>query len=444
MNDHLKISPHGLRLIQDFEGAPRLKARLCEGGKYELGWGCTYYPDNSPVKEGDTIDLSFAPVMLQHAATVTENAVKRLVHIPLTQPQFDGLCGFVYNVGEANAATSTVIRETNAGRFEDAAAAFGMWVFATKAGYKQALRGLLRRRYAEACTYLGYHYTEACADEAVALQREKPAKLPGADRVLYKTPFANILRVAQHYPLPESPEPAHAQSPVLVPTVLERVEVAPAPVEGSPLPDLASQATILKGELRIPLPAEFEAGDELVLNRPAATEASTEANGTASAPEATQPVPAQARVPQTDSNPAASPAGSAGRPDPIAPSPPVVLPSPLPGPIPPKPPLPAPPSVQVNPTSDMGGTVKNMFRTKRFWGGALIVGGRIIIALDVTGTFAAPVRAFIGDGILMDWMTGVIVTMIGEAVMARGEKTATAPMGTPKEVALYSIPPVKS
>ena len=184
MNDHLKISPHGLRLIQDFEGAPRLKARLCEGGKYELGWGCTYYPDNSPVKEGDTIDLSFAPVMLQHAATVTENAVKRLVHIPLTQPQFDGLCGFVYNVGEANAATSTVIRETNAGRFEDAAAAFGMWVFATKAGYKQALRGLLRRRYAEACTYLGYHYTEACADEAVALQREKPAKLPGADRVL--------------------------------------------------------------------------------------------------------------------------------------------------------------------------------------------------------------------------------------------------------------------
>lgn len=85
-----------------------------------------------------------------------------------------------------------------------------------------------------------------------------------------------------------------------------------------------------------------------------------------------------------------------------------------------------------------------MFRTKRFWGGALIVGGRIIIALDVTGTFAAPVRAFIGDGILMDWMTGVIVTMIGEAVMARGEKTATAPMGTPKEVALYSIPPVKS
>ena len=326
MNDHLKISPHGLRLIQDFEGAPRLKARLCEGGKYELGWGCTYYPDNSPVKEGDTIDLSFAPVMLQHAATVTENAVKRLVHIPLTQPQFDGLCGFVYNVGEANAATSTVIRETNAGRFEDAAAAFGMWVFATKAGYKQALRGLLRRRYAEACTYLGYHYTEACADEAVALQREKPAKLPGADRVLYKTPFANILRVAQHYPLAESPEPAHAQVQVLVPTVLERVEVAPAPLQDSAIPTL--QATIDGIPTQLPLPGEV-LEDELVLEQPAASEASADVKG--SPPVSPQPIPAA--VP-SDSNPAASPAGSpAPSLDPKPPNAPKAVPvSPLPAP----------------------------------------------------------------------------------------------------------------
>lgn len=430
MNDHLKISPHGLRLIQDFEGAPRLKARLCEGGKYELGWGCTYYPDNSPVKEGDTIDLSFAPVMLQHAATVTENAVKRLVHIPLTQPQFDGLCGFVYNVGEANAATSTVIRETNAGRFEDAAAAFGMWVFATKAGYKQALRGLLRRRYAEACTYLGYHYTEACADEAVALQREKPAKLPGADRVLYKTPFANILRVAQHYPLPESPEPAHAQSPVLVPTVLERVEVAPAPVEGSPLPDLASQATILKGELRIPLPGEF-GDDELVLNRPAAPLA-TEANGTASAPEATQPVPAQARVPHTDSNTGVSPPASAGRPDPIAPSPPVVLPSPLPPPKPP-PKLPDPPIPIGQQTSavdatrkseDWSESAKSMVYSRRFWGLLLVVAGRGYMLW--TGSNAA--LGAVSDPIVTEMFSGFMVMMVGEIVQHWGSRKATRPL----------------
>lgn len=442
MNDHLKISPHGLRLIQDFEGAPRLKARLCEGGKYELGWGCTYYPDNSPVKEGDTIDLSFAPVMLQHAATVTENAVKRLVHIPLTQPQFDGLCGFVYNVGEANAATSTVIRETNAGRFEDAAAAFGMWVFATKAGYKQALRGLLRRRYAEACTYLGYHYTEACADEAVALQREKPAKLPGADRVLYKTPFANILRVAQQYPLAESPEPAHAQSPVLVPTVLERVEVAPAPVEGSPLPDLASQATILKGELRIPLPAEFEAGDELVLNRPAATEASTEANGTASAPEATQPVPAQARVPQTDSNPAASPAGSpAPSLDPKPPNAPKAVPvSPLPPPKPP--PIIAPKSIDIRSIPygeiDAANGAKNMTDSQRGIGLAIVAIGSVVQILAgreiVSSTIGAVFFDMSRDPAIIAIVTGGIVMFVGWVTRKRGTKVMTDGMKSATQV----------
>jgi lysozyme len=427
MNDHLKISPHGLRLIQDFEGAPRLTARLCEGGAWELGWGCTYYPDSSPVKQGDTIDASFAPVMLEHAVKVTEDAVKRLVKVPLNQNQFDGLCGFVYNVGEANAATSTVIRETNAMRLEDAAAAFGMWVFATKAGYKQALRGLLRRRYAEACTYLGYHYTEACADEAVALQREKPATLPGADRVLYKTPFANILRVAQQYPLPDSQIAAHAQVPALVPTQPERIEVPSAVNLDSPL---AREATIDGIPVQLPLPGEEELvlESEPDLQRVPAVEAGK--------PAADPPTQAPASPP-VSSGPAPSPLGPGAGVKPAPAEPPLV---PLP---PPKIPTPPPPSVQVGTQSDMGGSIKNMFRSKRFWGGALIVGGRIIIALDVTGTFAAPVRAFIGDGILMDWMTGVIVTGLGELIMARGEKNDT-PLGTPKQVALYSNPPVKS
>jgi len=238
MNDHLKCSPHGLRLIQEFEGSPRLTARLCEGNRWELGWGCTYYPDNSPVAEGDTIELPFATVMLEHALSVTEEAVKRLVTVPLNQHQFDGLCGFVYNVGEANAATSTVIRETNAGRFDDAAAAFGMWLYATTGGgHKQALRGLLRRRYAEAATYLGYRFDEACADEAIALQREKPASLPGKDRVIYKTPFKDVLRVAQRYPLDLATQPAPEAKPA--PALIPDTPAAPAQADakaGAPEP----------------------------------------------------------------------------------------------------------------------------------------------------------------------------------------------------------------
>lgn len=429
MNEHLFTNNDGLRLISTFEGAPRLKARLCEGGRYELGYGVTFHLDGSPVLANQTCTEDQAMAMFRNALQRFEAAVRAHVTVPLNSNQFSALTAFSYNVGEANFATSTVLRMVNQMRFEDAAAAFGMWVFATRDGYKQALRGLLRRRYAEACLFLSYDWTEACADEAVALQREKPASLPGADRVLYKTPFANILRVAQQYPLPDSQIAAHAQVPALVPTQPERIEVPSAVNLDSPL---AREATIDGIPVQLPLPGE----EELVVREEAAAPVAMDANE--AAPE-TLPSPSSGRASPEISNTGSS--------KPASPVPVPIAPQSPPGPVSPLPPPkitpPPPPSVQVGTQSDMGGSIKNMFRSKRFWGGALIVGGRIIIALDVTGTFAAPVRAFIGDGILMDWMTGVIVTGLGEVLMARGEKNDT-PLGTPKQVALYSNPPVKS
>ncbi len=100
-----------------------------------------------------------------------------------------------------------------------------------------------------------------------------------------------------------------------------------------------------------------------------------------------------------------------------------------------------PPSVQVSTQNDMGPTIKSMYRSKRFWGGALIIVGRLIIVLDVSGNFAPAVRGLIGDGVLMDWMTGIIVTMVGEMVLDRGEKKAEGPIDTPKRVALMTPAP---
>lgn len=425
MNDHLKISPHGLRLIQDFEGEPRVKARLCEGGAWELGWGCTYYPDNSPVKEGDTIDRAFAPVMLEHAVTVTEDAVKRLVKVQLNQNQFDGLCGFIYNVGEANAATSTVIRETNAGRFEDAAAAFGMWVFATKGGYKQALRGLLRRRYAEAATYLGYHYEPACADEAIALQRERPASLPGVDRVLYKTPFSNILRVAQKYPLGPT-EPVQAKVPVPASIALDTEKVAVAPLPDSALPNLS--ATIDGIPVNLPLPT-FE--EELVLDQPAVSEGGPpDANGA----EPVGPSQAGVQAPQAEhQNSDVVLSGSAERLDPIAPQPPVALPSPLPPPPLPKPVIIAPKQIDPN-AADYGAVdiekgPKNMTDSRRFVG-LLIVGlGSLIQVLAarnvVTSLFGAIFFDLSRDPVVLALMAGAVIWFIGLFTKKRGGKVMT-------------------
>lgn len=423
MNEHLKISPHGLRLIQDFEGAPRLKARLCEGNAWELGWGCTYYPDGARVKEGDTIAPEFAPVMLAHCVEETENAVRRLLTVEVTQSQFDGLCGLVFNIGAAQFQTSTVLRETNANRIYDAAAAFGMWVFATTGGgYKQALRGLLRRRYAEACTYLGYQWSEACADEAIALQRERPTSLPGKDKVIYKTPFKDVLAVAQHYPLDASPEPAYAQVPVLLPTEPARIE---APVAS--LPDSPAGVPLDDIPTQLPLPDPIE--DELFLDTPAATEETSVSKG--SPPVSEPPSPSsQAAVPsQPDSNPAnkdqprvSAEAAPATAP-PSPPAPPVPLPPKLPDP-------PIPVGQQTGAvdaarkSEDWSANAKAMWKSRRFWGLVLVMGGRLWMLK--TGSNA--VLGAVSDPLVTEMFSGFMVMLIGEIIQHWGERKATRPL----------------
>lgn len=214
MNDQLFMNNHGLRLITQFEGAPRLKARLCEGGRYELSYGVTFDLDGSPFTAESSCTEEYAMALFRNALQKFEDIVRRLVTVELNANQFSALVAICYNIGEDNFSRSTLLREVNAGRFFDAAAAFGMWVFATKEGYKQALRGLLRRQYASACLFLSYDWEIACADEAIALQREKPASIPGTDKVRYKTPFKEVLAVAQQYPL-QLPIPEIEQDLVL-------------------------------------------------------------------------------------------------------------------------------------------------------------------------------------------------------------------------------------
>ena len=72
-------------------------------------------------------------------------AVQKLVTAPLAIPQAVALISFVYNLGEANFASSTLRRKINAGDYTGAAAEFSKW---TKAGGKE-LPGLVTRRAAE-------------------------------------------------------------------------------------------------------------------------------------------------------------------------------------------------------------------------------------------------------------------------------------------------------
>ncbi len=425
MNEHLFVNNHGLRLITQFEGNPRLNARLCEGGRYELGYGVTFHIDGRPVEQGEACTEDYALAMFRNALQHFEEVVRRHVTVELNSNQFSSLVALTYNIGEANFATGpyghcTVLRETNARRFADAAAAFGMWVFATKNGYKQALRGLLRRHYAEACLFMGYDWIEATADEAIALQRIKPDGDPpkGTDRVTYKTPFVEVLRVAQQYPLDTPQIVADAQPPVLAPTVLEPVQYIPAATADTPLDRQGIP-------IQLPIPRE----DELLLDQPAAPPKKADAKGSPSV----HPQPVPAAVPsefKSDPQPSNSkgqmskpPTGEVA----AAPSPRSEV-TPLPPPKLPDPPVPIGQQTGAVDATRKGEewskNAKSMVFSRRFWGLFLVLIGRLWMLK--TGSNA--VLGTVSDPLVMEMFSGFMVMILGELVQHWGGRKATRPL----------------
>lgn len=389
----MKTCDDGLRLIQQYEGEPRLKARLCEGGAWELSYGVTFHPDGRPVQAGETCTPEYAMELFRNALGVFETAVSEAVTVPVTQHQFSALVALAYNIGVANFQKSTVLRETNANRIDDAAAAFGMWIYATKNGHKQAYRGLLRRRYSEACLYLGYDWTEACEDDAIALKREPPVSLPGTDKVIYKTPFKDVLRVAQRFPLEARPAVQAAED-------LFEPEPVPEPVPVS-----------------VPVPVSQP-------DQPSAP-----------VPSGVGAEPSQAPVPPT-TPPAAAPASI---PDPVeakpvahrSPSPPVaatgpavVVKAPPPPPVPPPPPPVTQQTAAVDAarkSEDWSSGTKAMWQSRRFYGLMLIFIGRGWMLWSGSSAFLGAVS----DPLVMEFVGGFGVMIAGEIIQAWGNRKAT-------------------
>lgn len=141
----MKTSDEGIALIAQFEGF-RKQAYVCAGGKWTIGYGHT-----KGVKEGDVITEAEGLQYLREDVADAENAVRKWVHAPLRQNQFDALVSFVFNVGAGNFASSSLLREVNfdADDFADIRPRFMAWVYAKK----RKLEGLGRRRKAEADMY---------------------------------------------------------------------------------------------------------------------------------------------------------------------------------------------------------------------------------------------------------------------------------------------------
>ena len=139
----MKTSPKGIALIKEFEGL-RLKAYLCPGGVWTIGYGHT-----AGVKPGMLISKAQAEEYLKADLIAFERYLNGL-GLALNQNQFDALVSFIYNVGTGNFSNSTLLRKVRANPQDNSIMdEFLRWVYSKG----RVLPGLQRRRLAEMKLY---------------------------------------------------------------------------------------------------------------------------------------------------------------------------------------------------------------------------------------------------------------------------------------------------
>lgn len=146
----MKPSINAINLIKEFEGLS-LQSYLCPAGKWTIGYGTTRWLDGKPIEAGQTITMDTAEKLLAHDV---EAFAKRIPDLNLNQNQFDAIVSFCYNVGAWAFVNSTMHRKIKANPSDSGIRKeFMKWTKARKNGKLVELRGLIRRRQAEADLY---------------------------------------------------------------------------------------------------------------------------------------------------------------------------------------------------------------------------------------------------------------------------------------------------
>ena len=139
----MKTSPKGIALIKEFEGL-RLKAYLCPGGVWTIGYGHT-----AGVKPGMVIYEAQAEEYLKADLISFERYLNGL-GLALNQNQFDALISLIYNIGIGNFQKSTLLRKARINANDNSIMdEFLRWVYSKG----RVLPGLQRRRLREMKLY---------------------------------------------------------------------------------------------------------------------------------------------------------------------------------------------------------------------------------------------------------------------------------------------------
>lgn len=138
-----------LALIKKWEGC-KLKAYKDGGGVWTIGYGTTFYPDGSKVKEGDTCIMEQAEQWLQIHCNNLVFEILHEVKSTLKENQLAALVCFVYNIGMGAFKKSTMLKLLNEGKIGEAAGQFPRW---NKDNGKE-VQGLTNRRLDEQKLFL--------------------------------------------------------------------------------------------------------------------------------------------------------------------------------------------------------------------------------------------------------------------------------------------------
>lgn len=169
----MQVSDTGLNLVKRFEGVSTIAYR-CPAGVLTIGYGHT-----AGVSEGDTLTEEECDALLQDELKLYANLVLSCVKVPLTEHQLDALTSFTFNVGIGAFKSSTALQKINASNFDAVPAELLRWDKATVNGKLTVLKGLVRRRTAEAALFA---MDETLADDggkpmAQSVSEEKLKKL---------------------------------------------------------------------------------------------------------------------------------------------------------------------------------------------------------------------------------------------------------------------------
>jgi lysozyme len=147
----MKLSAAGLELIKRSEGF-KSRTYLDVNGFPTIGYGHRLlHPESFPL---GVTEAQAAEILVSDVRDA-EQAVERLVKVPLTQGQFDALVDFCFNLGAGRLGSSTLLKILNRGRYEDAAEQLLRWDVA--GGEENA--GLKERREAELALWNGAEET---------------------------------------------------------------------------------------------------------------------------------------------------------------------------------------------------------------------------------------------------------------------------------------------